>query len=99
MFEFKGIDLSTKYVTPATFEWLAENAGDDFTDAPVEACIYDNGYGILIWAYSVYPEDDRIPPDLANIIRAAYDHDWRFIVLDADGADCELFPSHESEWL
>lgn len=98
MFEFKGIDLNTKYVKPSTWDWLAEYADDEMNDAPVVCHVYDGGFGILIWTYSADPEDARLPRDLADIIAAAQDREWRFIVLDADGADCELFPSFEAEW-
>ena len=36
--EFKGIDLSTKYIHPSTWDWLAEWADDDiYEDKPVMA--------------------------------------------------------------
>lgn len=96
MFEFKGIDLSTKYITPQTDRWLAEQ--EDNPDAPLECIMYDAGCGWLIWTYSADEKGNELPDDLAKIIRAAYEHEWRFIVLDADGADCEMFESHEIEW-
>ena len=98
MYEFKGIDLSTKYVRPSTWDWLAEYADDESNDAPLEAHVYDGGYGILIWTYSADLTDGRIPEDLRRILREAVAHNWRFIVLDSDGADCELLPSYEEEW-
>lgn len=98
MFEFKGIDLSTKYITPSTWDWLASWADCDDSDTPMDVHVYDGGYGILIWTYSADMDDDRIPDELANIISEAQSREWRFIVLDADGADCELFPSYEEEW-
>ncbi len=99
MFEFKGIDLSTKYIRPETWEWLAEWADDDiYEDRPVMAHIYDGGFGVLIWTYSADAEDNRIPDDLRNIIGTALERGWRIIVLDSDGADCELFKSFEEEW-
>lgn len=98
MYEFKGIDLSTKYVKPSTWDWLAEWADDESIDCPIDCHVYDGGYGMLIWTYSADPEDKRLPGDLAYIIATAQDREWRFIVLDADGADCELFPSFDAEW-
>lgn len=98
MYEFKGIDLSTKYIRPATWNWLAEYADDEINDTPLAAYVYDGGYGILIWTYSADLTDDRIPEDLRRILLEAYCRNWRFIVLDSDGDDCELFPSYEEEW-
>ena len=99
MCEFKGIDLSTKYVKPSTWDWLAEWS-DDETDCncPIAAHVYDGGFGVLIWTYSADTADERIPEDLRRILSEAVGRDWRFIVLDADGADCDLFPSYEEEW-
>ena len=94
--EFKGIDLSTKYIRPSTWDWLAEYADD--IDSPIEAHLYDGGFGILIWTYS-NPDGDACPSDLKNIILEAVDHDWRFIVIDSDGNDCDLFISYEEEWV
>lgn len=100
MFEFKGIDLNTKYVRPSTWDWLVSRAGDD--DAPFEGYLYDNfcgkACGLLLWTYSVDPQDDTLPEDLLAIVREAYDREWRFIVLDGDGADCELFEDLSAAW-
>ncbi len=96
--EFKGIDLSTKYIRPSTWDWLAEWADDARGNAPLYAHVYDGGYGIIIWTYSADEDDKNIPEELYRIIDEAYKHDWRFIVLDADGADSDLFPSYEKEW-
>lgn len=97
--EFKGIDLSTKYIHPSTWDWLAAWVDDDINeDKPVMAHVYDGGYGIIIWTYASDPEDERIPIDLQLIISEAYEHGWRFIVLDCDGNDCDWLVSHEEEW-
>ena len=96
MFEFKGIDLSTKYITPQTDHWLAEQENNP--DAPIEGVMYDSGCGWLIWTYSADEDGRNLPKDLAEIVKAAYEHEWRFIVIDADGADCELFDDYVEEW-
>lgn len=96
MYEFKGIDLSTKYIKPSTWDWLCE-AGDDPNSA-INCFLYDDGQGMMIWTYSCFEDGDMLPDDLAVIVRTAYERDWRFIVLDCDGADCELFTSYEEEW-
>lgn len=95
MYEFKGIDLSTKYIHPSTWEWLAEWSEDP--SAPVEAHVFDGGDGMVILTYS-NPDGEDCPDDLKNIILTAVEHDWRFIVLDGDGNDCDLFESYEEEW-
>lgn len=96
MYEFKGIDLSTKYIKPSTWDWLCEATEDSV--APINCNLYDDGQGILIWTYSCSEGGDGLPDDLTEIVRAAFEHDWRFIVLDCDGADCELFTNYEEEW-
>ena len=96
MWEFKGIDLSTKYVKPSTWKWLVEHIDD--IEAPFTAQLYDGAQGILLWTYSFDADDRTVPADLRKILVEAFDRDWRFIVLDCDGADCELFDSYEQEW-
>jgi len=98
MCEFKGIDLNMKYIKPSTLDWLAQWTDDGIGDTPLDAHVYDGGFGILIWTFSADPADDRIPAELRAIIREAYCRNWRFIVLDSDGCDCELLPSYEKEW-
>ena len=96
MFEFRGIDLNTKYIKPSTWRWLNDMAGDIY--APFEGHRYDEGQGILLWTYSFDEDDEEVPEELAIIVREAMSREWRFIVLDADGADCELFKSYEEMW-
>jgi len=96
MFEFKGIDLSTKYVKPSTWDWLALFADDPC--APFELHVYDGGYGMLIWTYSIDDYDGYMPDELRIIVGEAVKREWRFIVLDSDGADCELFTDYSEEW-
>ena len=92
MYEFRGIDLNIKYIKPSTWEWLRRRAGEE--DAPFEGYFYDNfmgaDCGILIWTFSTDPDDPEMPSELAQIVRTAYERDWRVIVIDGDGADCEL---------
>ena len=98
--EFKGIDLSTKYIHPSTWNWLISMENDD--DAPLNLSTYDEiygrGYGMVVWTYSVDLDDERIPQDLGIILRAAINHEWRFVVIDGDGNDSDLFTSYEEEW-
>ena len=94
--EFKGVDLSCRYVTPSTWNWLADMADDDTAANTVDAI--DNGYGLLLWTYSFDEDGDDVPSDLRVIIREAYDRDWRFIFLGEDASLCDLFPDYFGLW-
>ena len=95
MYEFRGIDLSTKYIPPYVWEWLVVHRDDP--DAP-EYYFYDDGHGCILFTYSFDENDADLPEPLREIIREAYQREWRFVVFDSDGADCELFDDYLSSW-
>lgn len=96
MYIFNGIDLNSKYVKPATWRWIKDCAYD--FDAPMLCYVYDGGQGAVIWTYASDPEYPGFPEELRTIINTAMEREWRFIVIDCDGADCELFEDYSEEW-